>query len=490
MIRLFDRLTKAAEKRGWSPALALSAPAWVAVLRMLGERFLAEEWRGLRPGWPWFVHIFAFYLALLTSLGAVLARVVPLDWKKAQSLVGMGLLLGVTPPLIDTLVLGRRAFAYEYAGLFAPMPWSLSGSPKWLPPGETTVLWVSITFMGLYTLRRSGSWLRGLVSSALTYGLVLLFLVLVPGWAAQAGQASGLAPSEWLVLGLVVASQLALVVAQRAERRLVARLPQLVLPALFVAAGAALGGALDGPALLVALAFLVAGAGFALSNDWFDRQEDQAQGRTSPVDQGGAALLSLVPLVATAGVLAHRPEAGLALVAFAVVAHAYHADPLRLKCVFPLSYKTEGLLAGLAAVAGLCARPERPPSAGALWTVLAVAVGTPAALVFKDAKDVDADAKGGVQTAFVFGERHGWPRRRTLAISAALLFVSLAVPAAWLWTRGAAPTPTLAVAALAAAAPAVLLLVPRKDVAVLAAMLCAEAALACVAWALSGRAPA
>lgn len=485
MIAVFDRLTRAAESRAWSVALAVSAPAWVTALRLLGERFLAAEVKGFRPSLALALHVFVFYLALLTCLGALLARLVPVDWKRAQNLVGMGLLLGVLPPLIDTAVLGRRQFSYEYASAPGVIPWSLSGPPRALPPGETTVLWVSVLFLALYTWRRTRSAARAVAVGLLGYGLVLLFLVGVPAFANAASQRSSLAPSDWHLLAMVVLSMLAVVIAVGGELRFLARLPQAALPVVFVLLGAALTGRVDGAAWLVAGAFFVSGLGFALSNDFHDRLEDGHVGRKSPIDEGAAALLSLIPLVPAAFILPGRLEAGLAAFAFSVVAHAYQADPLRLKCIFPLSYKTEGLLAGLAVVAGLCANPAVVPTAPQLWIVAAIGLGTPAALVFKDFKDVEGDARAGVQTAFVFGERRGWSRSRVLAISAVLLAVSLGVPFVGLTVVGAGGWLTWAVAAIAVAAPACLwLLRANPTAAVLVTMVLAELSLGFSAAAL------
>ena len=485
MLALFDRLTKAAEARSWSAALALSSPAWVTALRLLGERFLAAETKGYRPPLSTALHVFTFYVALLFVLSAVLARLVPVAWRRAQNLVDLGLLLGVTPPLIDTVVLGRRAFSYEYASTFGGVPWALTGSARTIPPGETFVLWTSVVFMGLYAWRRTGHLLRGLAVSAVAYALVLGFLVQLPSLANDAATRTALAPSDWHLVFMAAAAFFGVVVAVGGERRLLARLPQAVLPPLFVVLGAALRGTLDGHAWLVAAVFALAGWGFALSNDFHDRVEDAHGGRVTPIDDGAAALLSLLPLVPSAFILTGRLEAGLCLFAFAVVAHAYQADPLRLKCVFPLSYKTEGLLAGVAMCAGLMANPAHVPTGDQLWALLLVAVGTPAALVFKDWKDVDADAKGGVQTAFVFGEARGWPRARTLAVSAGLLFVSLAVPVGALLARGASARATWVAAALAVVTPALLVGLRRRPAAAVgAAMLGAEATLVAVSVAL------
>ena len=483
MLALFERLTRAAEKRDFSVALVLGAVAWVASLRMLGERIFSMGAQPLtRAPMPWFTHIFGFYLALLCVLGAVLARVVPVDWRRAQNLVAMGLLMGVTPPLIDSVAVGVNTFSYEYRPGAGKLPWLLSGDVRVLPPGETFILWCSVVMMGVYAGRRSRSWLRGAAASGLTYALVLVFLVGAPTVSALLSSRTGLAPSEWRVVLFALFAELGLVVTLRLELRALQRLPQVALPVLFCLAGAALRGSLSGPAFVVASHFALVGMGFALSNDWYDREEDALRGPPPRIDAQGAALLSVVPLTGALGLMAFRVEAGLCVLAFAVVAHAYQADPLRLKCVFPLSYKTEGLLAGAAMLGGISCDPGRLPVLAEVAVAAVVALGTPAALVFKDYKDVDGDAAAGVKTAFVFAESRGWSRERMRLVAAVLLMVSLAVAAVWLLRQS---RDGVAVAVAGVIAVACLLAIPKPRLAVVACMVSAELGLAAVVWSLA-----
>jgi 4-hydroxybenzoate polyprenyltransferase len=278
-------------------------------------------------------------------------------------------------------------------------------------------------------------------------------------------------------------------VGTSAGTRALQRLPQIALAPLLVAAGAALHGRADGAVLYAASLFALVSFGFALANDWYDRREDEAAGRPLRVDGDAAAAFTLLPLVAVGAALAARIELGLCAVAFATVAHGYHADPLRTKCIFPLSYKTEGLLAGLAFAAGLCADPQDLPSAREIAVALIVALGAPAAFVFKDYKDADADRAGGVRTAFVWAEERGISRRAMLRLSAALLFVSLAVATAFVGARGPPTADVALLAALALVCALALVLVPSPARAVALAMLGAEAFLAFAAAGLHHHRP-
>lgn len=478
-MRALERLFRAAERRPWSVTLALGAPVWIALVRMLLERYLSLGDAPLgRPPFPWFAHIVTFYLALLVTLSALLVVLAKLGWQAAMRQVGMGLTLGTLPPLIDVLVYGRGRFAYEYRPGFTQLPWLLHEPPRVLPAGETTVLWLTIALMTYATWRATKQPGRALLTAASTWLLVLLFLVWLPGAAHALSRLTGLAPSEWrnALFGLVTVA--GVVTCLGLWRRLATRLPHVLLPGLFVGLGAVERGPLDGPALLAALQVLLLAIGFTLANDWYDRKEDEAGGRTTSLTADGAQWLAVVPLVFAAHVLAFRLELGLALVGFAIVSHAYHSDALRLKCVFPLSYKTEGFLGGLCFLAGLAAAPERAPTERALWLLLLVTLGTPIALVFKDWKDVDADARAGVRTAFVVGEAHGWARQSLVRVAALGLGLSLVLVTGWTARVTAASTASLAaLALLALGSPAVLLAVKAPARATQLAMLGAEATL-------------
>jgi 4-hydroxybenzoate polyprenyltransferase len=484
--RVFVRLVRAAEKQPFHAAYPFAAAAWVAALRMLGERFTVYAGAPLgRSPVLWWLHIFAFYLALVFSISALIARIAPADFKKTVNVVGVGLLLGVVPPWIDAAVYGPGAFAYEYQSSLAGIPWLLYAPPRMLPAGEAIVLWTSIACVAAFGIWRGRGWTRKLALAPAYYALTLLFQTFVPRAAHALADASPQAGfSEWVTVLLVGCAMAAHAVGIGAGRRAMQRLPQIALAPLFVATGAALRGRADGQVLLTAFVFALLSLGFALANDFYDRKEDAAAGRATVMDADAATIATVLPLVAAGAAVAGRPEMGLAAVAFAVVAHGYHADPLRTKCIFPLSYKTEGLLAGLAFLAGLCADPRALPAGAEVLVAAALALGAPVAFVFKDYKDVDADRSAGVRTAFVFWEERGGSRRAVLRVSAALLLTSLLVAGAFIHAQGATGAQVAVLAALALAASAALVWVRTPARAVAAAMLAAEAFLALGAGAL------
>ncbi|MFT3713229.1 MAG: UbiA family prenyltransferase [Archangium sp.] len=434
-----ERLFRAAERRRWTLALALATPGWIAVVRMLLERELSIGPVATgRPPFPWFAHIFIFYLALSVCLTALLARVTKQDWRVAAGPVSMGLTLGTVPPLIDVAVYGIGHFAYEYSPAVKDFPWTLHLPPNVLPWGETTVLWLTVALMAIAGLRSGGA-LRALLLAVGTWALVVLFLVGIPFASQWLSNRYGVAPSEWRNLQFAVVTFFFAVWGTGTFARLGKRVFHVALAPLIALLGAAVRGTFDANVALTMAHLALLSAGFVLANDYYDRAEDEAAGRGAPLEEDAAHWLAVLPLIAVMHVIAFRLELGLALVGFAIVSYAYHADPLRLKCVFPLSYKTEGFLGGLSFFAGLTAVQPAFLNETQLWAALLVTVGTPVGLVFKDWKDADGDAKANVRTAFVVLESRGWKRESVARLTAALVAVALGVTT-WGVTRFFVPS--------------------------------------------------
>lgn len=483
MPAVIERLFRAAERRPWTLGLALATPGWIAVVRMLLERELSMGPVPLgRPPLPWFAHIYVFYLALSVCLTALLALVTRVPWTKAAGPVGMGLTLGTVPPLIDVAVYGIGHFAYEYQPALSEFPWTLHLPPRVLPWGETTVLWLTIALMTLAGVRAGVRWWRVVGLAFGTWALIIVFLVLLPAGSALLSQRLGFSPSEWRNLLFALITFSATVLATGTAARLAKRTLHVLLAPVLALAGASLRGGADATVLLAAGHLALLSAGFALANDFYDREEDAAAGRPPPPDEASAQLLAVVPLIPVLHVLSFRLELGLCLLGFAIVSYAYHADPLRLKCVFPLSYKTEGFLGGLAFFAGLTAVQPALLNPTQLWVALVVTVGTPAALVFKDWKDVEGDRAAGVRTAFVVLEDRGWSRNAVRWLTAGLLAFCLLVVAVGVGQLSRTSMLPLVVLALLAAAP--IALGKRPVLAVAAAMGLAQVQLLAAAWIL------
>ncbi len=448
----------AIERRGVSPWTPLVAATFIAGVRVVEEHLLIYVPRGiLRDPVVWIGHITLFYLALVWCITALVSTVARRDPRLVQAAVAAALCLGVVPPLIDLALYGAGGFGYAYQPfLDQRLPWTLHAPPMFLPWGETVVLWLTVGLVGLYVRLSGAGWGRTAVAVVGHYALILCFLVLLPAAALGLMNATG-APEINALVGVCLLAAVWLgqgVVRPLLLRRLGARVGQVAVAGALTLAGAALAGRLDARAGMAAAAMMVAAALFAWHNDHFDRVEDAAAGRGPGLTREDVVVVTsaAVPFWLTLS-QAHVWPMLLSLL-FLAVGFAYHADPLRLKCVFPLSYKTEAFLALLCVGAGLLAH-ERPVLTGAQALAMLL-VGGGAALVamLKDYKDLAADRQGGVRTVFVVCGARGWSARRTYALVAVLSGAALAVPPLWLIiARGAVG----AAALLAALASGVLL---------------------------------
>lgn len=435
------RFVHGIERRGASGATPILAAVWIAGWRVMEEYTFVYVPRGLmRDAVVWLGHIALFYLALIVSIAALLRWTTGRSSTKVLPAVAAGLILGVLPPLIDVVVYGPGNFNYHYRlDFFATFPPLLYDPPDATPLGEAVTVWLSVGFMGVYAWVVRSSWWRIALTLIGHYALIVLFLVIVPssGFALHA-LVREVSANE-AVGTLLTALTFVAFFAMRPElgARALVRSPHALLAPSMVALGAAIAGRLDAHAWLAAGALFVSALVFTLQNDHYDHVEDAAQGRRVLVTRDDALMLvSFLPglwLTLSSG----HAWIALAGVLFLVVTHGYHADPYRLKCVFPLSYKTEGLLALVCLVAGALAPGRVALAPLTVLLLLLVAGGFSVASMLKDFKDVGADRAGGVRTIYVVLTQRGWPEERVHLLVLALLASCLVVGPVWLAANGA-----------------------------------------------------
>ncbi|MBN2360720.1 MAG: UbiA family prenyltransferase, partial [Deltaproteobacteria bacterium] len=216
------------------------------------------------------------------------------------------------------------------------------------------------------------------------------------------------------------------------------RLPQIALGPALVLLGAAWAGKVNVHVGAVALAFAGAALVFALCNKHYDRREDEASGVTTEVNHDDAVALYGWALLVALSLWKTHLFAALCLVLFLVATYAYHGDPLRTKCVFPLSYKSEGFFAASAFVAGLLATPGARLDAGDALATFLIFGGFFLSAPAKDAKDIAGDRAAGVRTLYVVLEERGVSFAVAHAIAGASLAACLAVPIVYLALRATA----------------------------------------------------
>jgi 4-hydroxybenzoate polyprenyltransferase len=467
------RFVAAIESRGWTPYTPIAVAAWIAGLRILGEHLTIYLPRGtVRDPAVWYGHVTLFYLALVLCISAVLRLTTGREAARVVPAVGAGLVLGILPPVIDVLVYGAGQFNYTYRlDFLQTLPLLLYDPPERTPVGETVAVWASVLLVAAYARVTGASWRRVGMTVGGHYLLIILFLALIPSasfWLHATVR--GMTANESVSAILLVAALVGYLTLRPALAAHVGtRLLHAILAPALVLVGSSYLGIANGDTVAAAFVMFVAALTFAVHNSYFDRKEDASQKRPGRVTRDDAVVIATLSIPLWLVFASGHFWAVAFAVLFTVVGFTYHADPFRLKCVFPLSYKTEGFFAALCIGAGMLAHPRATLG----WQELAVAflVGGGASLIAmgKDYKDVEADTAAGVRTVFVVLASRGFGERKTLLLVTGVTAVCLGVPAVWIATQGEPVTAALLAvpAALVLAAP---FLIRRRDMAALASL--------------------
>ncbi len=475
---------EAIERRGAGPWTPLATALFIAGLRNAEEHLAIYVPRGLRRDpVAWFGHTVLFYLALILAITALLKLTTGRSPERVLPAVCAGLTLGVLPPLIDVLVYGAGGFTYGYRSTFlTAFPPLLYDPPSVTPLGECVTLWASMLLMAAYARATGSSWARVALTVLGHYALVVLFLAIVPSCAMLVRDAYRVVSLDEATSGLLLAVVFAafFVLRPPLAPRALRRLPHTLIAPSLVLLGSAIAGRLDANTALAAAAVFVTALVFTLHNDYYDHREDSAMGRVTLVEAPDVPLLTSFLVPAWLVLLIAHFWVGLAAVLFHLIGAAYHGDPHRLKCVFPLSYKTEGLLALVCLGAGVLTHPRLELGSWQVIALLLTAGGATVCATLKDYKDVAGDRAAGVRTLFVVLSARRVPERRILFYVLAATGACLLVPVAWLASHQA-PGAAGLLALIGAVLVALPIVVRQKVQAVALALLALNAYLVCLA---------
>lgn len=450
------RFVFAIERRGYSPWTAAMAAAWIAGIRIVEEHLLIYVPRDMRRDpLEWFGHVGLFYLGLILGITAWLRISIDRDAKRVLPAVCAGLVLGILPPIVDGLVYGPGGFNYTYQpDLFRSFSPALYNPPDSLPLGETIAVWASVALMMLYARVCGAPWKRVVLTGFGHYGLIILFLVLIPSaaWALQRN-VRGISVNEAVSMVLTLACFVAFLSFRRELiYKAVLRLPHVLFAPSLALLGSAVVGRVTGETAVACVAMFFAALAFALQNDFYDRKEDRISGRPLVVDRDDVVQLWLLLIGLWLTLAVGKFWVALAALLFMVVGHGYHGDPHRLKCTFPLSYKSEGFLALLSLGAGILVHPRLPLGLWELAAVLLIAAGASVVAMVKDRKDIEADRGANVRTIYVVLGEQGWCEGHVHRLVLAALVICLVIPPAWLLASRAALVWATGLAALGALA--------------------------------------
>lgn len=408
-----------------TPVSLLFLALAVGVGRTVEEIYLGHRTLGLSI----MSHYAAFYLATLTGFSAIGAVLLGQSWRKTVQVVALGVLAGLLPPLIDVFWLGLGGFHYSYLDRFYP---TLHGAGN--PYSEAIVAWSALGAFSLYIYIRGRSLFRALLGLGLAYAYLVLIVTAFPdSLKAFLGSVSGTARTFmflFLAYGIYVGSHFRRF--KPSLKRVNHSLPWVVL----IFLGATLAGGIREMTWLQALIVLFVHQGIVFANDYYDRDEDTINQRTSLLDKDDVAMIhGLIAWMAVQMSLM-KPRLGALYILYILVATAYHHPAFRLKRILPLNYMIEGLVAALALLIGMASTDRFDFTGAELMYVGLAFAGFAAASPFKDYKDIPGDEKTGTQTLYVFLKRRGWGLDRIHTLVSATVLCFLAVPAVFLYLKG------------------------------------------------------
>jgi hypothetical protein len=431
-----SRFVRAIERRTTSPWTPFAAAIWIGGIRVLEEYQLVFVPAGLRrEPLPWIGHTALFYLAVALGVAAVVRWAGRRELGQAIAAASAGLVVGVLPPVIDAFVYEPGGFRYGYrTAFFDGFPPLFYDPPYVTPLGEAISVWLSMLLVVVYLRVVRTPWWRVGAAAALHYALIVLFLAIIPSaslWLHAVVREIALNESAALaLLAAVVGAYLTL--RPELARHLAMRLPHALLAPSLVLVGSALVGRLNGDTAVAAALMFVTALSFLAQNDWYDRAEDAAAGRPVLVGRDDVVFFALLPVGLWLVTATAHVWPTLCALLFTVVAFAYHGDPFRLKCVFPLSYKTEALFAALCVAAGIFTHDRVPLGWRELAAGALVAAGASVVAMLKDAKDEAADRAAGIRTVYVVLGARGWSTSRIDALVLVAVGASMAVPPLYL----------------------------------------------------------
>jgi hypothetical protein len=345
----------------------------------------------------------AFYALCFFLFSAWLAVILRRRLDQTGGVASVGLLAGVFPPLLDGVIAPGHEISY---GFSVPGDWLFTSEA--VPPGEAIVLWVVIVSIGLFVwvVRRSA--LDGLLALAGAW-VLMQFIMVFEVAALECLLADTGRPVQRVVyLGVTFG----VFVLLRAR----ALLPSLVrinhaLPLGAISLAGALWVGHGWPAALALAALMTTSMWIVVvQNDWYDREQDRRGGRRVGVERNDCTWMWFFYLAGVLTVMAWSQVAGWLLALYLAAATLYHLPGVRLKRVFCVSYKIEGVWGATAFLLGARGAPGAygsPIDGWILWPVLLAFAGQSLVSGLKDYKDVEADAAARVYTWYTLARRRG-----------------------------------------------------------------------------------
>lgn len=473
------------EKKNYNFSVIIIFAVFVALMRFLMEFILMHR--------PIFsinislINFVTFYLQAIYIYTLILSFFIPnFKWRKTIHLVLIGVFLGILPPVIDSLISGVGNFNYNYIKSFSDWRLFLYNKEADLPAGEVTILYLTIFFTALIVYIKTANLFKSIAAFVVSYGFVLLYAMLQPILATTIDQTLQVSayydvkmPADFMgfkgfsfpailsFLQIVTTIIIYLILNPKILFKLFRRLNHAVPVALTCLLGYSLFRTIDAYAAIITIMVFYGVVVAIVQNDFFDKEEDHADGREFYLDKDDVAFFNTTFILMIGLLLASGNICAYMLLLFLIVSYIYNYDFYRGKKYFPANYKIEGVwglsafLAGIGMAvsvtyffAGDILLIDNPTIRGAtvphmnimleeVWTSKTILItflvfgGWSILSVIKDYKDIESDRIAGIQTAYTLLLKKGKSIETFHKVYSLLLSVLMLTPLLWLISIGA-----------------------------------------------------
>lgn len=474
------------EKKEYSFYVILLFACFVGITRFMLESILAHRIPVVLN--LSVVNSVTFYLESIFIYTLVLTIFIPdQSWRKSINIVLVGVFLGIFPPVIDVWIYGLGNFHYEYSLDFL-RDWRLLlyNEGVDITLGETLTLFMTIFFTSLVVYIKTRKIIRTILSFVVTYGFVVFYSQILSTIAFKMAPAVsmpgirfshefGFNIKELFFVGgfsylcilnmlqLLTVLIIYLLINRAIALNILKRLNHAVPAGLTTLMGYTLLRSLDGFAVITALFFTFTFVVAIIQNDYFDRVEDEVEGRAPYLERNDVSFFNTI-LLFLAGILIFSGNiVGYLLLLFVVVSFLYNYDFYRAKRYFPSNNKIEGIagvssfLGGVSmafivntGISGDILNMENvvlSQASGAiqsieqsvreLWSIensvitFLVFGGWFVVSIFKDYKDIRGDAAARNQTVYTLLQKGGRDVNLFHRIFSLVVFFLLLIPAVW-----------------------------------------------------------
>ena len=399
----------------------------VALLRFLGEGLLGG--REMQSEIPLYfneaalvdvTHNCLFYAAAFWGIGAILAIFARRRFRLLTVPICLGLLLGVVPPVVDTLLSGRAGFRYMY--VTTPTLFHYAHQP----PGETVAVWLAVLGSAGFVLYVTRSLWRTVFALLGVYLFFQLTAFLIPWSLTQVW--SELRPEHLNLCFWGLCFSLFLSVRWRSLSKTLKRVNHAVPLALLTLSGAC--WALEPLVTTFVKVFIMLAAVWIATGLHDHHHIDKVTGERQVGGHDAAWLWFFFVSGAVATLLWNQPV-GLLLFVGLVSLTLYHSPATRLKRIFCVSYKIEGLGGMVSFLVGAIPAGRNSLPDVLLLPALFAFGGQALISGLKDWKDMDEDMNARVYTHYTLALHRGVDpaivHRRLVALSGIALSLAPAL---------------------------------------------------------------